>query len=126
MCADRPAPGTYPRARRTEDEKITIMTDPASDISAANEKKHGIVILPCPITPAGRTCTSRVDFDSERSDDMVTEPPGYGPSAVYQTGAAVAADSGPSVVGVSFNRKAEQQKTDRPARFSRQQEGTCI
>lgn len=37
----------------------------------------------------------------------ITRHLGYGPSAVYQIGAAVAANSGPRVVGISFTRKIE-------------------
>lgn len=38
---------------------------------------------------------------------LMVEKLGYGPEADYQIGAAVAANSGPRVVGVSFTRKAE-------------------
>ena len=38
---------------------------------------------------------------------LMIEKLGYEPEASYQIGAAVAANSGPRVVGVSFTRKAE-------------------
>lgn len=38
---------------------------------------------------------------------LMVEKLGYEPQAVYQIGAAVAANSGPRVVGVSFNRKTD-------------------
>ena len=36
---------------------------------------------------------------------LMTERLGYGPAGAYQIGAAVAANSGPKVVGVAFTRK---------------------
>ena len=45
--------------------KIQIMTDSASDISAADEKRHNISVIPFPITLGGKSYTSRVDFDNE-------------------------------------------------------------
>ena len=45
--------------------KIQIMTDSASDISAADEKQHGISVIPFPVTLGGKSYTSRVDFDNE-------------------------------------------------------------
>lgn len=45
--------------------KIQIMTDSASDISAADEKQHNISVIPFPITLGGKSYTSRVDFDNE-------------------------------------------------------------
>lgn len=45
--------------------KIQIMTDSASDISAANEKQHNISVIPFPVTLGGKSYTSRVDFDNE-------------------------------------------------------------
>ena len=45
--------------------KIQIMTDSASDISAADEKQHNISVIPFPVTLGGKSYTSRVDFDNE-------------------------------------------------------------
>ena len=45
--------------------KIQIMTDSASDISAADEKQHSISVIPFPVTLGGKSYTSRVDFDNE-------------------------------------------------------------
>ena len=45
--------------------KIQIMTDSASDISAADEKQHNIAVIPFPVTLGGKSYTSRVDFDNE-------------------------------------------------------------
>lgn len=39
---------------------------------------------------------------------LMVQQLGYGPTAVYQIGAAVAANSGPRVVGVSFTRKMDE------------------
>ena len=52
----------------------------------------------------------QVVYGSERSycDEMIekmTEKLGYGPVDCYQVGAAVAANAGPKVVGVIFDRK---------------------
>ena len=47
-------------------EKIKIMTDSASDISTADEKRYSISILPFQVTLGGRPYTSRVDFDNEQ------------------------------------------------------------
>lgn len=44
---------------------------------------------------------------AEKTAQAMTEKTGYGPSAFYQIGAAVAANSGPKVAGVSFIRKSE-------------------
>lgn len=38
---------------------------------------------------------------------LMVQQPGYEPAAIYQIGAAVAANAGPRVVGVSFTRKKE-------------------
>ena len=46
--------------------KIQIMTDSASDISCADEKKYNISVIPFPITLGDKTYTSRVDFDNEQ------------------------------------------------------------
>ena len=43
----------------------------------------------------------------EELRSLMAERLGYEPAAVYQIGAAVAANSGPRVVGVSFIRKQE-------------------
>ena len=45
--------------------KIQIMTDSASDISAADEKQHNISVIPFSVTLGGKSYTSRVDFDNE-------------------------------------------------------------
>ncbi len=42
----------------------------------------------------------------EEFRELIVQELGYEPSAVYQTGAAVAANAGPRVVGVSFIRKS--------------------
>ena len=46
--------------------KIQIMTDSASDISYADEKKYNISVIPFPITLGDKAYTSRVDFDNEQ------------------------------------------------------------
>lgn len=46
--------------------KIWIMTDSASDISDADERKYSIGVIPFPVTLGDRTYTSRVDFDNEQ------------------------------------------------------------
>ena len=46
--------------------KIQIMTDSASDISYADERKYNISVIPFPITLGDKTYTSRVDFDNEQ------------------------------------------------------------
>ncbi len=46
--------------------KIQIMTDSASDISRADERKYSIAVIPFPITLGDRTYISRVDFDNEQ------------------------------------------------------------
>lgn len=53
--------------------KIQIMTDSASDISCADEKKYGISVIPFPIMLGGKTYTSRVDFDSEQFFHLMEE-----------------------------------------------------
>ena len=45
--------------------KIQIMTDSASDISVADEKRHNISVIPFPVTLGGKSYISRVDFDNE-------------------------------------------------------------
>ena len=45
------------------------------------------------------------DYEELRS--LMVEQLGYEPAAVYQIGAAVAANSGPRVVGAAFTRKKE-------------------
>ena len=45
-------------------EKIIIMTDSASDISAEDEKRYDIAVLPFMIELDGKSYTSRVDFDN--------------------------------------------------------------
>lgn len=39
--------------------------------------------------------------------ELMEQRLGYGPAATYQIGAVIAANSGPKVVAISFNRKAE-------------------
>ena len=92
--------------------KIRIMTDSASDISYADEQKYAISVIPFPITLGGKTYTSRVDFDNEQFFSLMAQQLGYEPAAVYQIGAAVAANSGPRVVGAAFTRKKES-KTEK-------------
>ena len=46
--------------------KIQIMTDSASDISYADERKYNISVIPFPITLGDKTYTSWVDFDNEQ------------------------------------------------------------
>lgn len=46
--------------------KIQIMTDSASDISAADEKRYNISILPFQVSLGGKSYISRVDFDNEQ------------------------------------------------------------
>lgn len=46
--------------------KIQIMTDSGSDISAADEKKYHISILPFQVSLGGKSYTSRVDLDNEQ------------------------------------------------------------
>lgn len=46
--------------------KIRIMTDSASDISAADEKEHNITVLPFQISLGGKSYTSRIDFDNDQ------------------------------------------------------------
>ncbi len=54
-------------------EKIKIMTDSASDISAADEKRYDISILPYLVTLGDRSYTSRVDFDNEKFYGMMAQ-----------------------------------------------------
>ncbi|MGN1002747.1 MAG: DegV family protein [Oscillospiraceae bacterium] len=44
---------------------IKIMTDSASDISAADEKRYDISVIPFPVTLGEQTYLSRVDLDNE-------------------------------------------------------------
>ena len=53
--------------------KIQIMTDSASDISTADEKRHNISVIPFPITLGGKSYTSRVDFDNEGFYGLLAE-----------------------------------------------------
>lgn len=53
--------------------KIQIMTDSASDISRADEKKYNISVIPFPITLGDKTYTSRVDFDNEQFFDLMAQ-----------------------------------------------------
>lgn len=54
-------------------EKIKIMTDSASDISVADEKRYHISILPFQVTLGGRSYTSRVDFDNEQFYNLMAQ-----------------------------------------------------
>ena len=53
--------------------KIQIMTDFASDISYADEKKYNISVIPFPITLGDKTYTSRVDFDNQQFFDLMAQ-----------------------------------------------------
>ena len=53
--------------------KIQIMTDSASDISYADEKKYNISVIPFPITLGDKTYTSRVDFDNEQFFSLMAQ-----------------------------------------------------
>ena len=53
--------------------KIQIMTDSASDISYADEKKYNISVIPFPITLGDKTYTSRVDFDNEQFYELMAQ-----------------------------------------------------
>ena len=83
--------------------KIQIMTDSASDISYADEQRYSISVIPFPITLGDKSYTTCL----EALRRLMVEKLGYEPEASYQTGAAVAANSGPRVVGVSFTRKTD-------------------
>lgn len=54
-------------------EKIKIMTDSASDISVADEKRYCISILPYLVTLGERAYTSRVDFDNEKFFGLIAQ-----------------------------------------------------
>lgn len=53
--------------------KIQIMTDSASDISYADERKYNISVIPFPITLGDKTYTSRVDFDNQQFFDLMAQ-----------------------------------------------------
>ena len=53
--------------------KIQIMTNSASDISYADEKKYNISVIPFPITLGDKTYTSRVDFDNQQFFDLMAQ-----------------------------------------------------
>ena len=53
--------------------KIQIMTDSASAISYADEKKYNISVIPFPITFGGTIYTSRVDFDNEQFFSLMAQ-----------------------------------------------------
>lgn len=53
--------------------KIQIMTDSASDISTADEKKYNISILPFQVSLGGRSYTSRVDFDNDQFYELMAQ-----------------------------------------------------
>lgn len=53
--------------------KIQIMTDSASDISVANEKKYNIPIIPFPITIGGKSYLSRVEVDNDKFFELMAQ-----------------------------------------------------
>ena len=53
--------------------KIKIMTDSASDISAENEKKYDIHVIPFKVSMGEKSYTSRADFDNEQFYGMMDE-----------------------------------------------------
>lgn len=53
--------------------KIQIMTDSASDISAEDEQKYNISILPFQVSLGGKSYTSRVDFDNEQFYELMAQ-----------------------------------------------------
>ncbi|MDD6212306.1 MAG: DegV family protein [Clostridiales bacterium] len=53
--------------------KIQIMTDSASDISAADEQQYSIKVIPFPVTLGDQTYTSRVDFNNEQFYDLMAQ-----------------------------------------------------
>ena len=54
-------------------EKNKIMTDSASDIPVADEKRYCISILPYLVMLGDRPYISRVDFGSEKSYGMMAQ-----------------------------------------------------
>ena len=53
--------------------RIQIMTDSASDISYADERKYNISVIPFPITLGDKTYTSRVDFDNQQFYELMAK-----------------------------------------------------
>lgn len=53
--------------------KIQIMTDSASDISVADEKRYDISIIPFQVSLGGKSYTSRVDFDNEQFYELMAQ-----------------------------------------------------
>lgn len=53
--------------------RIQIMTDSASDISAADEKRYHISVIPFPVFIGGKSYTSRVDFDNQGFYDLMAD-----------------------------------------------------
>ncbi len=51
--------------------KIKFVTDSASDISAENEKKHDILVVPFKVAMGEKSYTSRVDFDNEKFYELM-------------------------------------------------------
>lgn len=51
--------------------KIKIMTDSASDITAANEKDLDILVVPFKVAIGEQSYTSRIDFDNEKFYEMM-------------------------------------------------------
>ena len=54
-------------------ENIKIMTDSASDISVADEKRYNIAILPFQVALGGKSYTSWVDFDNEQFFSLMAQ-----------------------------------------------------
>lgn len=55
--------------------KIRIITDSASDITAQEEKKYNIHIIPFPVTIGDKSYMSRVDFDNQGFYELMEEYP---------------------------------------------------
>lgn len=53
--------------------KIKFITDSASDITAENEKKYNIMVVPFKIAMGDNSYVSRVDFDNEKFYKMMDE-----------------------------------------------------
>lgn len=53
--------------------KIRIMTDSASDISAADERRYDIAVIPFPVSLGEQSYISRVDFNNEQFYALMAE-----------------------------------------------------
>ncbi|MBR1739184.1 MAG: DegV family protein [Ruminococcus sp.] len=53
--------------------KIKFITDSASDLSAENEKKLDIMVIPFKVAMGEKSYTSRIDFDNEKFYQMMDE-----------------------------------------------------